>query len=183
MRSVVATRYARALVDVVSSHTPALDAAQVVAQLHSVRDLINGSAELRAALASPAVAPSRKRAVMRRLLEPMGLIPQVRNFIYVVIDHRRIEEFESILEEFETLLDEHLGFVRASVESARELDAAQKQRLEALVSKIAGRKARVRFTTEPALIGGVVAHVGSKVYDGSVRGELDRLRTRLVYGA
>src|SRR5262245_43285602 len=141
MLSVVASRYAKALVEVVVSHEPALDPARVVSQLHSVRDLITSSSELRAALASPAVPPSRKRAVMKKLLEHMGLIPQVLNFVYVIIDHRRIEEFESILEAFETLLDEHLGFVRASVESARELDGAQKSNMEALVSRIAGRKA------------------------------------------
>src|SRR5262245_21095395 len=97
MLSVVATRYAKALVDVVTSHAE-IDPAQVVAELHSIQDLISSSAQLRAALASPAVAPSRKRTVMMRLMEPMGLLAQVRNFVYVVIDHRRVEEFASILE-------------------------------------------------------------------------------------
>src|SRR5690349_18426627 len=106
MLSVVTTRYAKALVDVLTTHKE-LDPAQVAGQLHSVQALIASSPELRLALASPAVAPSRKRAVMMRLTAPMGLFPQVRNFIYVVIDHRRIEEFNSIVEAFETLLDEH----------------------------------------------------------------------------
>lgn len=180
MLSVVSARYARALVDVVASHGTSMDPAQVITQLHAVRDLIGGSAELRGALASPAVAPSRKRAVMRRLMEPMGLIPQVRNFIYVVIDHRRVESLSSVIEAFETLLDERLGFVRAGIESARDLNPAQRTNLEALVARVAGRKARVKFTTNPALIAGVVAHVGSRVYDGSVRGQLDRLRSRLT---
>src|SRR5262249_3202895 len=151
----------------VTSHA-SIDPAQVVAQLHAVHDVITSSPELRLALASPAVPPSRKRAVLKRLMEPMGLLVQVRNFVYVVIDHRRIEELGSIVEAFETLLDEHLGFVRAAVESARELDVAQQANLQALVAKIAGRKVRVRFKTNPVLIAGIVAHVGSKVYDGSV---------------
>ena len=71
------------------------------------------------------------------------------------------------------LLDERLGFVRAEVASARDLDDAQRAALEAELSRLAGKKAKLTFTIDPALIGGVVARVGSIVYDGSVRGQLD----------
>ena len=182
MLSVVAARYAKALVEVVAAPASKSDPALVLAQLHSIRELIESSAVLRTALASPAVAPSRKRAVMKRLMEPMNLLPHVRNLVYVLIDHRRVDHLGSILEAVETLFDERLGFVRADVASARELSAAQKASLEAQVALVAGRQAKVRFTTDPALIAGVVAHVGSKVYDGSVRGQLDRLRARLGRG-
>jgi F0F1-type ATP synthase delta subunit len=98
MLSVVAARYARALVDVVTAPGSNTDPAQVLSQLRAVQDLIHGSPVLQHALASPAVAPSRKRAVMRRLLEPMGVGDKVRNFVYVVIDHRRGHEFASIVD-------------------------------------------------------------------------------------
>src|SRR5438874_8159753 len=130
MLSVVAARYAKALVEVVAAPGSKSDPTQVLAQLHSVQELIKDSAELRAALASPAVAPSRKRAVMKRLMDPMNLFPHVRNFVYVVIDHRRVDELGSIIEAFDTLLDERLGFVRADIASARELSAAQRAALE-----------------------------------------------------
>src|SRR5205807_4927847 len=130
------------------------DPTQVLAQLHSIEELIKSSPELRGALASPAVAPSRKRAVMKRLMDPMNLFPQVRNFVYVVIDHRRVDELGSIIEAFETLMDERLGFIRADVSSARELSAAHQAALEAQVTRLAGRKAKLRFTMNPALIAG-----------------------------
>jgi len=101
------------------------------------------------------------------------------DFVYVVIDHRRAHDFASIVDGFETLLDERLGFVAAEVRSATPLTDAQRATLETQVSRLAGEKARLKFSSDPALMGGVVAHVGSTVYDGSVRGQLEKLRTRL----
>jgi F-type H+-transporting ATPase subunit delta len=177
MVSVAATRYAKALADVVASS--ALDAAAVHAQLRSVEALIESSADLRNALASPAVAPARKRAVLGRLLDPMNVLRQVRNFTFIVSDHRRTPEFDSIVEAFEHLIDERLGYVRADVSSAHEMSAAQKAALEAQLSRLSGRKARLQFTTDPSLLAGVIARVGSTLYDGSARGQLERLKVRL----
>ena len=98
MLSVAATRYARALVDVVTAPGSPADSGRILRELRDVEQLIEGSPTLRNALASPAVAPSRKRAVMRRLLDPMNPDPKVRNFVYVVIDHRRAGDFPSIVD-------------------------------------------------------------------------------------
>jgi F-type H+-transporting ATPase subunit delta len=185
MLSVVAVRYAKALADVVTAPNSGLDAAQVLSQLQQVQALIQSSADLRNALASPAVAPARKRAVMARLLEqlgeaPTGVAKQVRNFLFVIIDHRRVQEFASIIDAYEHLIDDRLGFVRADVTSAHELNDTQRAALQAQLTRLAGREAKPRFVTDPALLGGVVAKVGSTVYDGSVRGQLERLRTKLA---
>ena len=180
MLSVVAVRYARALVDVITAPGANVDTARVLAELHAIQGLIGESHELKAALESPAVSPSKKRAVMGRLIEPLSVLSAVRNFVFVIIDHRRTHDFPAIVEAFEAQLDERLGFVRADVSSARELNDSQRAALESRVARLAGRKARLRFTIDPTLIAGVVARVGSKVYDGSVRGQLDRFRTRLV---
>jgi F-type H+-transporting ATPase subunit delta len=175
MLSVAATRYARALADVLAASDPA----QVLAQLRGIEEIIRSSQELRNALATPAVSPSRKRAVMARLIEPLRVYAQVRNFLYVVIDHRRIHDFASIIEAFEALADERMGLVRADVTSARELTEAQRSSLIIQLSRLAGKQAKPRFTTDPAVMAGVVARVGSTVYDGSVRGQLERLRVKL----
>ena len=123
MISVVAARYAKALADVVTpgvyaSSAAQADPAEITAQLRAVDDMIESSSELKNALASPAVAPSRKRAVMARLIAPLNVSAQVRNFLFVVIDHRRVQQLKSIVEAFENLADERLGFVRADVASA-----------------------------------------------------------------
>ncbi len=181
MISVVTARYAKALADVVAASTT--DPAQIVSQLRMVEAIIDSSGELRNALASPAVAPSRKRAVISRLIaatpELSGMSKQVHNFLFVVLDHRRITDLKSIIEAFEILIDERLGFVRADVASPHTLTAAQQGALEVQLSRLAGKKAKLRFATDPALVAGVVARVGSTVYDGSVRGQLERLRLKL----
>src|SRR5579863_1230228 len=180
MLSVVATRYAKALVDVVASPGSKVDPSDALAQLRSIEEVFAGSVDLRNALLSPAVSPSRKRAVVANILAPLGLHKQVLNFLFVVIDHRRVHEFSSITEAFETLLDERLGYVRADVTTARELAPDQTAILETEISRVAGKKAKLKFSTDPALVAGVVARIGSTVYDGSVRGQLDRLRTKLA---
>jgi F-type H+-transporting ATPase subunit delta len=182
MLSALATRYARALVDVVTEPGSGVEPARVLQELRSIEELIGGSASLRVALLSPAVSPSRKRAVMARLLAPMDVHEKVRNFVWVVLDHRRLAELGMMIQGFETLLDERLGFVRADVASAHELSADQRAALETQVTRLAGKKARLKYTTDPALIAGVVARVGSTVYDGSVRGQLEQIRMRLGRG-
>jgi|SRR5579862_6682562 len=175
MLSVAGTRYAKALLDVV----PAQEAQKTLEQLRSVSELISSYTDLHNALLSPAVSQSRKRAVIARLVEPMGISRMLRNFLFVVIDHRRIHELPAIAEAFDVLLDERSGFVRADVESAHDLDASQRASLETELSRLSGKRAKIAFILEPNLIGGVVARVAGKVYDGSVRGQLERLRLKL----
>ena len=182
MLSAVASRYAKALVDVVLAPGSSVDAAQVLIRLRAVDELISTSSDLRTALLSPAVSPSRKRAVIEKLTAPIGVDRKVRNFLFVVIDHRRVHEFSSIVEAFEVLLDERLGFVRADVASAHPLNDAQRASLESQLSRLAGKKAKLNFSTDPTLVAGAVARVGSTVYDGSVRGQLERLRAKLASG-
>jgi F-type H+-transporting ATPase subunit delta len=182
MLSAVASRYAKALVDVAAAPGSASDPAAILGQLRAVAQAIGDSPELRIALLSPAVPPSRKRAIVARALAPLGLSKQALNFLFVVIDHRRVGEFSAIVDAFEELLDERLGFVRADVLSAKPLAGAQQAGLEAEISRMSGRKAKLKFSIDPALIAGVVARIGSTVYDGSVRGQLDTLRLKLAKG-
>jgi F-type H+-transporting ATPase subunit delta len=177
MLSAVSTRYAKALVDVVTEPGSNIDPQTAMEQLRQVAAMVAASDDLRGALLSPAVSPSRKRAVIAKLI---NVHVKIRNFLYVVIDHRRVHEIPSIAEAFEVLLDEHLGFVRADVSSARDLNQEQRAALEVQLTRMSGKKAKLKFTTDPALVAGVVARVGSRVYDGSVRGQLERLRVTLL---
>ena len=105
MLSVVAKRYARALGDVVTLPGSGIDASKALGELRIVEQIIGGAPDLRNALLSPAVAPSRKRAVIARITDPMGVAKAVRNFLFVVIDHRRVHEFSSVVDAFDALLD------------------------------------------------------------------------------
>jgi len=152
-----------------------------VAQLGALDEIIQGSPELRNALLTPAIQNSRKRAVMAKLLEKAGSgSPLIRNFAFVLIDHRRIAIAGEIREAFELEIDQRLGFARAEITSAVPLDHRVSANLETELSRLTGKRMRLRFDVDPALLGGVVARIGSTVYDGSVRGGLLQLGRTLA---
>ena len=180
MASAVANRYAHALVDIVMAPGSPLKPEDASTQLAAIDALIQESLELRIALMTPAIQTSRKRAVMAKLIERTGASPLIRNFIYVVIDHRRIDVLGDIREAFQEQLDERLGFVRAEVTSAVPLDGPLSTGIESSLSRLTGKRMRLKFDVDPSLVGGVVARIGSTVYDGSVRGELRELSRKLA---
>ena len=182
MISVVGTRYARALLDIVMRTGSGIDPKDVLEELRRIAGMIADAPDLRNALLSPAVSPARKRAVMERLIAPFGVSKAVRNFIFVVIDHRRITGLDSMVEAYGALLDERLGFVRADISSASALDESQQGRLVRELSRLTKKQAKPSYVIDPTLIGGVIARVGSLLYDGSVRGQLEKLRLKLGNG-
>ena len=177
--SAVATRYAKALADVVTAGGSTLRPEDAVTQLRSFEAVFQSSPELQSALATPAVPVGRKRAVVGRLVDLLKLSRIARNFLFVLIDHRRIASLPEIIHSFELIVDERLGFARAEVASARELTEPQRTALNAQLERLTGKRIRMRFTVDDSLIGGVVARIGSTVYDGSLRGQLAALEHRL----
>ncbi|HYW41834.1 MAG TPA: ATP synthase F1 subunit delta [Bryobacteraceae bacterium] len=177
--SAVTTRYANALADVVAAPGSPLPPQDAISELRAFESALGSSAELRNALVTPAVPGSRKKAVVGRIAEILALSRISRNFLFVLIDHRRIASLSEIIQTFETVLDERLGFARAEVASARELTDDQRSALTACLERLTGKRIRMRFAVDQALIGGVVARIGSTVYDGSVRGQLQGLQRRL----
>lgn len=180
MASAVANRYARALVDLVLAPGSSLKPEEAVEQLRAVEQIVAESWELRNALLTPAIQTSRKRAVMGKLLEKIQASHLIRNFTFVVIDHRRIAMIAEIREAFELLVDERLGFVRAEVTSPALLDDRRRGNLETELSRMTGKRMRLRFAVDAELLGGAVARIGSRVYDGSLRGQLVRMRRELT---
>jgi F-type H+-transporting ATPase subunit delta len=180
--SAVTTRYANALADVVTSASSPVRPEHVVGELRAFDNTRQTSAELQNALESPAVPSSRKKAVISRIGELLRLSRVARNFLFVLVDHRRISGLTDILNSLEVVLDERLGLARAEIVAARELSDAQRKALTQELERISGRRIRARFDVDASLIGGVVARIGSTVYDGSVRGQLDSLGRRLTQG-
>src|SRR5271157_1109206 len=173
--SAVATRYANALADVVTAASSALRPQDAVAELRTFQTALAGSPELHNALITPAVPVGRKRAVVTRIAEIMKLSRVAKNFLLVLIDHRRINLLAGIVEAFEVVLDERLGFARAQVTSAAELSEPQRGALNAELERLTGKRIRARFGVDGSLIGGVVARIGCTIYDGSVRGQLQTI--------
>ena len=175
----VATRYANALADVVTAGGSALSPRDAVSELRAFAAALDGSTELRNALVTPAVPVGRKRAVVGRIAQILKLSRISLNFLYVLIDHRRIAALSGIIDSFELIVDERLGFARADVSAARDMAEPQRAALTSELERLTGRRIRMRFAVDERLIGGVVARIGSTVYDGSVRGQLASLGRRL----
>lgn len=175
----VAARYANALADVVTAGAAATGPRDAVSELRAFVSALESSAELRNALVTPAVPASRKKAVVGRIAEILELSRIARNFLFVLVDHRRIGILPEILHSFELVLDERLGFARAEVSSAHELSEPLRASLNAELERLTGKRIRARFRRDDSLIGGVMARIGSTVYDGSVRGRLESLERRL----
>src|SRR6185369_7114260 len=176
--SAVATRYAKALADVTTS-AAGLQPDVALNQLRAFEAALAASHELQNALNTPAVPASRKRVVVARIADILKLSLIARNFLFLLIDHRRIALLGEILHSFELIVDERLGFARAEISSPRELTESQRGAINARLERLTGKRIRMRFAVDPALIGGVVARIGSTVYDGSVRGQLQTLGRRL----
>jgi F-type H+-transporting ATPase subunit delta len=179
MPSAAASRYAKALVDVVFSPAGGVDAARVPEELRAFESALKESSELRHVLLSPAIAPARKRAVIDALTASIGTSRPVRNFLKVIADHRRTAWLGEIIEAFQTLVDERTGVLRVDVASARDLSAGHREELSRGLEGATGKRVWLNVTVDPELIGGVTARVGSTVYDGSVRGRFQALAKRL----
>ena len=180
MSLAVANQYAKALLEVVEKPASNLAPESVLEQLEAFEALLTESREFRVALLSPVVSAVQKNKVIARLGEMIGLSPVVRNFLNVVISHRRIALLPSIQIQFRSHLDDQLGIVRARIAAARDLSSEQKSALESGLARSVKGSLRCTYTVDGALLGGVTVQIGSKVLDGSVRGQLDSLRRRLV---
>ncbi len=177
--SAIAKRYADALADIVTRPGADPAPAAAAAELRLFADTLESSRELREALATPAVPLGRKKAVLGRIADALRLSRITRNFLFVLADHRRITALPEIVRSFETAIDERLGFARADVSAACEMSATQQAALAAALERLTCKRIRMKIAVDEALVGGVVARIGSTVYDGSVRGQLSALGRRM----
>jgi F-type H+-transporting ATPase subunit delta len=177
--SSVATRYAHALADVVTESGSPLNAADALEQLRSFQATLDSSAALGNALTTPAVATSRKRAVIIRIGQELKLARVIRNFLCVLVDHRRITLLSQVIRTFDLAIDERLGFARAEITTPHKLSEDREAEVRVRLEMVSKKRLRARYTVDDKLIGGVVARIGSTVYDGSVRHQLNILRDRM----
>ena len=181
MASVVGT-YARAFADVVMTKSNLLDPARMLEELHGIEALLKESDQLRRVLENPSIPGNSKRAVLDAITQRLGTTRQVRNFVAVITDNRRLPLFSEILKQVEQELDDRQGFAEAQVSSARQLNDPERQMLEVEIAKMTGKKVRARYAQDASLLGGAVVQVGSTIYDGSVKGQLEKIREQLVEG-
>ena len=170
----VASTYARAFADVVLDER--LDASRATAGLRRIAALLAESIELRRVWENPAVPVNEKRNLLDAIVKQEGIERPVRNLVAVLIDHRRIPMLGRIVEQLEKELNARLGFAEAEISSARELRDPEKRSLESQIEKVTGKKVRASYALDASLLGGAVVRVGSTIYDGSVKGQLERIK-------
>jgi F-type H+-transporting ATPase subunit delta len=173
----VTNTYARAFADaVISGHH---DPGKTLQEAQALAEMVAGSGELRAVWETPSITAEQKRAVLDAIVARQGISRTVRNFVAVLIDHRRINFLGPIVKQFEQELNQRLGFTEAQITSARELDQADRSALESRMEKLTGKKVRARYSRDESLLGGAIVRIGSTIYDGSVSGQLERIKQAL----
>jgi len=175
----VDSRYARAFAAVVLEQK--LDQAAAEAQLNDFAATFEQSGDLREVFEDPSVPEAQKLKVLDAIASRMGMSGAVRNFIAVITHHGRLRELREILASYAALADEETGIAEAEIITARPLDDAGRNLMEQQVAKLAGgQKVRASYSEDATLLGGAVVKLGSTVYDGSVRAQLQQLKQRLV---
>jgi len=170
----VASTYARAFADVVlGAH---LDGNRALAELRAIAALLAESSDLRRVWENPAIPAEQKRGLLDAITQRDGISKHVRNLVAVLIDPRRIHFLEPVIRQLEKELDARMGFAEAEIITSRDLGDAEKREVEARVEKLTGKKVRAHYAQDPSLLGGAVVRVGSTIYDGSVKGQLERIK-------
>ena len=177
----VSSTYARAFADVVLDGR--LDAAKTLHEVQSLSGAVASSKELREVWEAPSIPAEQKRGLLDAIVAREGMSRPVRNFVAVIIDHRRIHFLDAIVKQFEVELNRRMGFAEAAITSARPLSEAERQALEGQVEKLTGKRVLARYEQDASLIGGAVVKIGSTIYDGSVKGQLEKIRQQIAASA
>ena len=174
--SVAVRRYAKALLDVLypAKAEAGLD------QLRNFSTMLGQQADAKRVFENPTISPDRRRDLLSKVGDALKLDAPIRNFIGLLIDRNRLDTLDEIISTYGALLDEKLGVVEAHVTSALALDPKQQSEVEAKLQKLTGKKVKMQVSIDPALIGGIVAKVGSTIYDGSIRQQLQTFRESLT---
>ena len=175
--STAALRYAKALFSLARDERVV---SEVRAEIESLASLFSENEELRHALLTPLHPADQRKAALRALAERLSLSPLVVNFTSYLIDQRRLVDYAAIATEYGRLADEDQGLLTAEVLSASDLDERRQDRLRRALSDRTGRQVRLQVEVDPALLGGAIAKVGDLVFDGSIRTQLQHLRSNLL---
>lgn len=180
MTDALSKHYAEALANAVFAPGSDLSAEAASEQLKTAVGLLRDSQDLQLVMLSPAVNKTRKQAVIGKLADELGFHRLIKNFMLVLVSHRRTRELPAMQKSFDLIVDERTGWTAAEITSAHELSPEQRQEIERALGTKLGKFIRARYQVDSSLIGGIRAHVATKEYDATVRGQLESMRLRLV---
>lgn len=175
-----AKRYARALFDVALAEKT--DLSILDRQLAGFNDLLKQHPTLEKVLLNPAVPAPRKREAVAELTARVGISPVLAKLLVLLAARDRLILLPELLETFRARLMDHQKVVRAEVTTAMPLTPDRTKAIERSLTQVTGRTVRLTTRVAPEIIGGLVARIGSTIYDGSVTRQLEKMRQRLSGG-
>jgi F-type H+-transporting ATPase subunit delta len=174
--SVAARRYAKALLDVLYPAKAELG----LEQLKAFSTMLTQQNDARLVFDNPTISTDHRKDLLNKVGSALKLDQSIQNFLGILIDRNRLDLLGEITSTYSTALDEKLGVVQAHVTSANELSAGQQTEVVKKLEAVTGKKVRMQVSVDPSLIGGLVAQVGSTIYDGSIRQQLQTFRNSLT---
>lgn len=175
----VARRYAEAMVDVAISRN---EVESIDNELRAFSETMKGSRELYDAFASPIVSQPDKLSLLNALIARLNAGQMTANLLRTMLKHHRLHYVAEMYEQFRRKMNERKGLIVAEVTTAAEVGASEQARLGQTLEQMTGKQIEFKFKTDATLIGGVVTRIGSVVYDGSVRTQLQAIKERLKRG-
>jgi len=173
----VARRYATALADVAIERR---EEREVQNELDQWAEMIEAHAQLKEVFANPTIVYDHKRKVLEDLIARTRVRETTSSFLRVLLKNQRLSQLRDIVERFGQVLDERGGVVAAHVTTARPIPEDLRNSLHETLAAATGRKVRLSFATDESIIGGLVARIGSTIFDGSVQSQLDRLASEMA---
>ena len=173
----LATRYAKALLGALPDAAAQNLADEFLAALGAS---LKSNAELRAFLLDPATPAGAKKSLLDQLATARQVPDRVKTFVSMVVDNGRLAALPSIAEVFHQERERAQGIVSGTLTTAAPIGDDLASRAADALTRLSGRRVQLRLRLDPEILGGAVAQVGSMVYDGSVRTQLDRLRQRIA---
>ena len=173
----VARRYATALADVAIERR---EEREVQNELDQWAEMIEAHPQLKEVFANPTIVYDHKRKVLEDLISRTRVRETTASFLRVLLKNQRLSQLRAIAERFGQVLDERGGVVAAHVTTARPIPEDLKNSLHETLAAATGRKVRLSFATDESIIGGLVARIGSTIFDGSVESQLDRLANEMA---
>ncbi len=179
--TVVASRYARALIEALGGeNTAGPDAG--LEQLGQIKSLLEDEPDARKLLVNPVIPPDRRGRFVDEICRALALDTRVARLLHLIVERGRLEILDDLINAYRKMLDAKNNIVRAVVSSATPLSEAQQQEVGEKLEKSLGQRVVMEVEEDPALIGGLIVRIGSTVYDGSLLQQLAGFKERLMTG-
>lgn len=175
----IARRYAEALADVATARN---QVEKIDNDVRVFAEMVASSRELHDLFASPIVSKTDKLRVLEALIQRLRSDQMTANLLRTMLSHNRLHHIAEVYEQFRRAINKREGLIIAEVTTAAEVGRSEQENLGRTLERMTGKRVEFKFKTDPFLIGGVVTRIGSVVYDGSVRTQLQGIKEKLKHG-